>query len=61
MAPGNSGQRIVAVWTDPRRPTGEGTCYQTEDGSVWVSVNRYAHRGTGDERGAVRDGKIVPR
>jgi len=32
---GGQGSRIVRTWVDLRAPTGEGTHYETEDGTIW--------------------------
>jgi hypothetical protein len=61
MSGGDGGLRIVACWSDPDAPTGEGSRYETEDGTVWGSVFRKeSNPATGTSYGEMYRGVIWP-
>lgn len=60
MAPTDSGSKIVRSWTSPTAPTGEGTYYELEDGTVWKTTLSTPTI-TGVRYGDLRDGRIKPR
>ena len=64
MVSDGSKSRVVARWTEPNAPTGEGDRYQTEDGRIWrvrpACLARADGYATGAERGTT-DGSYVYR